>query len=79
MASKITLNAQNLEALGAGPLAELLGDVALGDATTKRRLRMELIGRDNPFKLATEILQTPQRDRGIRHLRRMAQSEGLAK
>jgi len=45
MASKKTLNAENLEALGAQRLAELLMDIAEGDAATKRRLRLELRGR----------------------------------
>src|SRR5437588_5712908 len=37
---KTTLNAQNLEALGAARLAELLIELSQGYATAKRRLRM---------------------------------------
>ena len=42
MASKKTLNAKNLEALGAARLAELLIEISLGNAASKRRLRLEL-------------------------------------
>src|SRR5689334_7237069 len=41
-ASKKTLNLDNLEALGARRLAELLLELAAGDAAAKRRLRLEL-------------------------------------
>jgi hypothetical protein len=44
MAAKTTLNARNLEALGAKRLAELLIDLSTGDAAAKRRLRLELAG-----------------------------------
>lgn len=54
MASKTTLNAKNLEALGAERLAELLMELGSGDAALKRRLRMELAA-DNPGELAKEI------------------------
>ncbi|ESQ78967.1 DUF6880 family protein [Asticcacaulis sp. YBE204] len=55
MASKTTLNATNLEALGAERLAALLMEISTGDANAKRRLRMELAGQDSPDKLAAEI------------------------
>ncbi len=42
MASPKTLNATNLSALGAARLAELLLELAQGDAAMKRRLRLEL-------------------------------------
>jgi hypothetical protein len=42
MASKKTLNARNLEALGARRLAVLLIEIGTGDAAAKRRLRLEL-------------------------------------
>lgn len=55
MASKKTLNAKNLEALGAERLAELLMEVAEADAVTKRRLRLELAARTAPESLAMEV------------------------
>ena len=42
MASKTTLNAANLKALGAARLAELLMELSEGDAAAQRRLRLEL-------------------------------------
>ena len=55
MPSKSALNLTNLEALGSTRLAELLLDVATGDANTKRRLRMELAGDESPSKLSVAI------------------------
>ena len=55
MASKTTLTAANLEALGAPALAELLIEISTGNANAKRRLRMELAGVESPAKLANEI------------------------
>lgn len=55
MASKTTLNAENLEALGAQRLAELLMDIAEGDAATKRRLRLELTAQQAPETMAAEV------------------------
>lgn len=55
MASKITLNAKNLEALGAARLAELLIEISTGDAAIKRRLRLELAGAASPAEAAREI------------------------
>jgi hypothetical protein len=55
MASKKTLNAVNLETLGATRLAELLIEISAGDATAKRRLRLELAGEDGPLEVAKEI------------------------
>jgi hypothetical protein len=55
MASKTTLNAANLETLGAARLAELLMDISEGNANAKRRLRLELAGSESPDKLANEI------------------------
>lgn len=54
MASKTTLNAKNLEALGADRLAELLMELSTGDAAMKRRLRMELAGEGSSGELAKE-------------------------
>jgi len=50
-----TLNAQNLEALGAARLAELLIELSQGNATAKRRLRMELAGNHGADALAKEV------------------------
>ena len=55
MASKSTLNASNLEALGAERLAELLIEISTGNASAKRRLRMELAGSRSPAELAKEV------------------------
>lgn len=55
MASKTTLNAKNLEALGAERLAELLIEISMGDTAAKRRLRMELAGAQSPGDLAKEV------------------------
>jgi hypothetical protein len=53
--AKTTLNAKNLEALGAARLAELLLEISTGDAAAKRRLRLELVGAQSPGELAKEI------------------------
>lgn len=55
MASKTTLNAKNLEALGVERLAELLIEISTGDAVAKRRLRMELAAAQSPTDLAKEV------------------------
>ena len=55
MASKNTLNAKNLEALGAERLADLLIEISAGNATAKRRLRLELAGAESPGEVVKEI------------------------
>ncbi|WP_019016376.1 DUF6880 family protein [Elioraea tepidiphila] len=55
MASKKTLTAENLEALGARRLAALLMDIADDDAAVKRRLRLELAVREAPKTVAAEV------------------------
>jgi hypothetical protein len=55
MASKKTLNAKNLEALGATRLAELLIEISTGDAAAKRRLRLELAGEQGAGDVAREV------------------------
>ena len=55
MASKKTLNATNLEALGAPRLAELLIEISAGDAAAKRRLRLELAAAAGSTEVAREI------------------------
>lgn len=54
MAGKNTLNAKNLQELGAERLAELLIEVTAGDAAKKRLLRMEIVAND-PKQLAHEV------------------------
>jgi len=53
--SKKSLNSTNLEALGAQRLAELLIEVSTGNATVKRRLRLELASAQNPGEVAKEV------------------------
>ena len=55
MASKTTVTAENLEALGAARLAALLVELGEGDADLKRRLRLELAGAAGPAEAAREI------------------------
>jgi hypothetical protein len=55
MAPKNTLNAQNLEALGAERLAELLMEISSGDAAVKRRLRLALACARSPADASREI------------------------
>jgi hypothetical protein len=55
MAAKTTLNAKNLEALGAERLAELLIEISTGSAAHKRRLRMELAGNHSSSEVAREV------------------------
>jgi len=55
MATKKTLNAANLEALGAPRLAELLIEISTGSAAAKRRLRLELAGALSPAEIAREV------------------------
>ena len=55
MALKTTLNATDLEALGAERLAELLIEISTGDAAIKRRLRLELASTQSPKEVAREV------------------------
>jgi len=55
MASKSTLNARNLEALGASRLAELLISLCQGDAAAKRVLRLALAEQVGPAEIAREV------------------------
>jgi hypothetical protein len=68
MASKTTLNAGNLEALGAPRLAELLMEIGKGDAAIKRRLRLELASLQSAGDVAREVrkrLKTIARSRSF--------------
>ena len=55
MASKTTLNAKNLEALGPEKLAQLLIEISMGSAANKRRLRIELAGIQSSGEVAREV------------------------
>ncbi|WP_109993813.1 DUF6880 family protein [Salinisphaera sp. LB1] len=55
MASRKTLNARNLEALGAPRLAELLLEISAGDAAAKRHLRLALAGSMGAPEVAKEV------------------------
>ena len=55
MASKSTLNAKNLETLGAERMAQLLIEISTGDAAAKRKLRLALAGAEGPKEAAREI------------------------
>jgi hypothetical protein len=55
VASKKTLNANNLEALGAQRLAELLVEISATNAGVKRRLRLELAGAQSSGEVAKEV------------------------
>lgn len=55
MATKTTLNAKNLEALGAQRLADLLIEISTGNAAHKRRLRLELAGNHSSAEIARQV------------------------
>ena len=55
MASKLTLNTQNLETLGARRLAELLIELSSGNAAAKRQLRLALAAGSSPAEAAREV------------------------
>jgi hypothetical protein len=55
MASNSVLSAKNLEALGAPRLAELLLELADGNAAAKRRLKLALAGSGSGATLAKEV------------------------
>lgn len=55
MASKKTLTAENLEALGAPRLAALLLETTSHDAAARRRLRLELAAHESPERVAAEV------------------------
>lgn len=55
MASKSTLYAKNLEALGVERLAQLLIDISTGEAAAKGKLRLALAGAEGPREAAREI------------------------
>jgi len=68
MPSKKTLNAKNLQDLGAERLAEILMEAGAGDAALKRRLRWELAAAASPEDLTREVrkrLTTLARSKGF--------------
>lgn len=72
--SRKTLNADNLEALGAARLASILMDIAEAQTTTKRRLRMELAAQVGAEDLALELekhLDAVSAARGRVHWRKL--------
>ncbi|ULJ71599.1 DUF6880 family protein [Rhizobium gallicum] len=74
MAPKTTLNAKNLELLGAERLAELLIEISTGSAATKRRLRIELAGTQSSAEVAREVtkrLSSIERSRSMINWRRV--------
>jgi hypothetical protein len=68
LGSKKTLNAKNLEALGAERLAGLLIETSSGSVAAQRRLRLELAGAESPGEAAKEVrkrLRTIARSRSF--------------
>ncbi len=55
MTRKTTLNARNLETLGAARLAELLMELSRGNAAAKQQLRLALAGQQGADEIAREI------------------------
>jgi hypothetical protein len=55
MTPKTTLNAKNLEALGAKRLSELLIEISTGSAAHKRHLRLELAGNHGSAEVSREV------------------------
>jgi len=55
MAGQSSLNAKNLEALGAARLAELLLTLSKGDASARRMLRLALAEQKGPAEIAREV------------------------
>ena len=73
MTSKKTLNAKNLEALGAERLAELLIEISKGRPAARRLLRLELAGAIGTAELAREVrhrMATIRRSRAVIDSRR---------
>jgi hypothetical protein len=86
-AAKGTLNAKNLEALGAARLAELLIQLCEGNNASKRLLRLALAEQKGPLEMARELrkrlasiaragslLDDHQRDELVRELERQRQA-----
>jgi hypothetical protein len=87
VARQSTLNAKNLEALGAARLAELMLTLSEGDAGAKRLLRLALAEQKGPAEIAQEVrkrlatiersgsfLDDDQRDKLLKDLERQRQA-----
>ena len=87
MARQSTLNAKNLQALGAAKLAELLLTLSEGDTGAKRLLRLALAEQKGPAEIAREVrkrlatiersgsfLDDDQRDKLLKDLERQRQA-----
>ena len=61
MAERNALTAENLERLGAGPLARALVDYSEDDPVLRRKLRLLLVGAASPDRLAVEIARRMDR------------------
>ena len=79
MASKKTVNQQNLEALGAERLAGILLELGAADAAVKRRLRLELAGEAGPEAIAADIGRRIATLQGARSLLDWQQLKSLLK
>jgi hypothetical protein len=64
MASKTTLNRNNLAALGAERLADLMIEISQGNAAIKRRLRLELVGTESLPRLPRKSASSSPHSRG---------------
>lgn len=53
--AKKTLNAENLETLGAGRLAGLVMDLVQGNAAVQRRARIELTAAQGPKDITADL------------------------
>ena len=78
MARKRTLNARNLEALGAAALAELLLEVSSGQAVIQRRLRLALAEAEGAGGAAQEVRQAAGGDRSLPDLGGVGPASGSA-
>jgi hypothetical protein len=79
LGSKKTLNAKNLEALGAERLAGLLIEISTGSAAAKRRLRLELAGAESPREVAKEVRKRLATITRLAVLRRLAEPTGAGR
>jgi hypothetical protein len=78
MASKKTPTAADLEKLGASRLAGLLVELAEADASTRRRLKLELAAHEAPERLAVEVRKRLVRIAGARAFVDWHRLRGLA-
>ena len=74
--SKKTLNSENLTALGAERLAELLIEVSTGSAEIKRRLRLEISHSLGSAELAREVRKRLDHAAKVQKLCGLAPAQG---